>query len=194
MIETVLTHLELGGVLRPLGSFYANYQFRLLEPEATVLASHTPERQAFLRRLLRYFGEQVGPAGSDEARGQCGSCTSCEEKSGTGADFLSAGTAERSGLGNPLPSPFFPREIPVSAVPEITAAQAAAIEGLVAECRPSLGSARQLARFLCGLTSPATSRERLGRHAGFGLLARVPFATVLARAESLAGSGLKGHL
>ena len=52
VIETVLTHLELGGVLRPLGSFYANYQFRLLEPEATVLASHTPERQAFLRKLL----------------------------------------------------------------------------------------------------------------------------------------------
>ena len=281
VIETVLTHLELGGVLRPLGSFYANYQFRLLEPEATVLASHTPERQVFLRkllhcgkrgtkwttidpeaaaaelaeprdrivkalgwlsdsgsielkpsgsrqryrltggtngagegepdldaltqsmqelfaareardlerlqavldfaaergcltqRLLRYFGEEVGPAEGDKARGQCGSCTSCEDPPRKSAKSRAAAA----------------REIPVSAVPEITAAQAAAIESLVAERRPSLGSARQLARFLCGLTSPATSRERLGRHAGFGLLARVPFATVLTRAESLATHG-----
>jgi hypothetical protein len=37
VIETVLTHLELAGIIRPLGSFYAGYQFRLLEPEATPL-------------------------------------------------------------------------------------------------------------------------------------------------------------
>jgi ATP-dependent DNA helicase RecQ len=68
-------------------------------------------------------------------------------------------------------------------VPAITAAQAAAIQSLVAEGRGSLGTSRQLARFLCGLTSPATTRERLGRHAAFGLLSRVPFANVLAQAE-----------
>jgi ATP-dependent DNA helicase RecQ len=54
---------------------------------------------------------------------------------------------------------------------------------MMAEDRPSLRRPRQLARFLCGLTSPATTRERLGRHAAFGLLARVPFADVLAEAE-----------
>ena len=52
VIETVLTHLELGGIIRPLGSFYAGSQFRLLEPESALLGRHTPERQAFLRRLL----------------------------------------------------------------------------------------------------------------------------------------------
>jgi ATP-dependent DNA helicase RecQ len=284
VIETVLTHLELAGVLRPLGSFYASYQFRLLEPESNVLAKHTPERQAFLRkllhcgkrgtkwitidpdsaaadlaeprdrivkalgwlsdsgsielrpsgsrqryrltgclqrdgqgkpdagqpdldaltrsmqelfavreardlerlqavldfaaergclthRLLRYFGEDVGSQGSDEARVRCGGCTSCEDP----PPKLSKSRGATS------------REIPVSTVPEITAAQSAAIESLVAENRSSLATPRQLARFLCGLTSPATSRERLGRHAAFGLLARVPFATVLARAESLTG-------
>ena len=72
-------------------------------------------------------------------------------------------------------------------MPEITAAEAAAIEALVAEDRPALRTPRQLARFLCGLTSPATSRERLGRHAAFGLLANLPFATVLAHTQSLAG-------
>jgi ATP-dependent DNA helicase RecQ len=280
VIETVLTHLELAGVLRPLGSFYATYQFRLLEPESTVMASHTPERQIFLRkllhcgkrgtkwttidpdiaaaelaeprdrivkalgwlsdsgsielkpsgsrqrfrltggmqrdgrgqldldslsqsmqelfavreardlerlqavldfaaepdclthRLLRYFGEHVDSRGSEAARVRCGSCTSCED---------SLPESSKSGTAS--------RELPVSTAPEITAAQAAAIEGLVAENRPSLSTPRQLARFLCGLTSPATSRERLGRHAGFGLLARVPFAIVLTRAASLAERG-----
>jgi ATP-dependent DNA helicase RecQ len=275
VIETVLTHLELAGVLRPLGSFYASYQFRLLVSEAAVLAGHTPDRQAFLkrllhagkrgtkwttlspdeaaaemgeprdrilkaltwladsghielkpsgsrqryrlegdpairdpeqlnqsiqesmqesmqelfavretrdlerlqgvldfaghrscltRRLLQYFGEASG----DEAVA-CGNCTSCHE--GVPA------TAESGGVA--------PREIPASAVPPISPEQAASVRSLVAEGRPSLRTPRQLARFLCGLTSPATTRERLGRHAAFGLLARVPFADVLAEAETL---------
>ena len=267
VIETVLTHLELAGVLRPLGSVYTSYQCRLLASEAAVLAGHTPQRQAFLKRLLhagkrgtkwttlhpdeaaavlgeprdrilkaltwladagrielkpsgsrqryrlegdpatrdpeqlaksmqelfavretrdlerlqgvldfaghrgcltrlllQYFGEASG----DEAVARCGTCTSCH-------DGVSA-TAE-SGV--------VPREIPASAVPPISPGQAAAVRSLVAEGRPSLRTPRQLARFLCGLTSPATSRERLGRHAAFGLLARVPFAKVLAEAETL---------
>jgi ATP-dependent DNA helicase RecQ len=271
VIETVLTHLELAGVLRPLGSFYASYQCRLLASEAAVLAGHTPDRQAFLkrllhagkrgtkwttlhpdeaaaaldeprdrilkaltwladsghielkpsgsrqryrlegdpatrdpeqlarlmqelfavretrdlerlqgvldfaghrgcltRRLLQYFGEASG----DEAVA-CGNCTSCHE--GVSA------TAETGSVA--------PREIPASAVPPISSEQAAAVGGLVAEGRPSLRTPRQLARFLCGLTSPATTRERLGRHAAFGLLARVPFAEVLAEAETLLKTG-----
>jgi ATP-dependent DNA helicase RecQ len=274
VIETVLTHLELAGVLRPLGSFYASYQFRLLASEAAVLARHTPERQAFLkqllhagkrgtkwttlhpdeaakklgeqrdrilkaltwlsdaghvelkpsgsrqryrlagdpatrdpeqltrsmqqlfaaretrdlerlqgvldfaghrgcltRRLLHYFGEAFGA----EAAGGCGTCTSCREG-------LPAATASGGAV---------PREIPASSVPPIAAEQTAAVRSLVAEGRQSLSTSRQLARFLCGLTSPATTRERLGRHAAFGLLARVPFADVLAEAETLVGSGAR---
>jgi ATP-dependent DNA helicase RecQ len=286
VIETVLTHLELGGVIRPLGSFYAGYQFRLLKPESAVLGEHTPERQAFLKkllhcgkrgtkwntidsdliaaelaeprdrivkalswlsdsgsielkpsgsrqryrltgglksggpaqpdkpaqpdldaltrsmqelfavreardlerlksvldfaadrgclthRLLRYFGENVGPAEGDEGLVRCGTCTSCDD-AGNSAEESCAAAA---------------RPIPGSPSPDITVAQAGAIEALVAERRSSLRTPRQLARFLCGLTSPATSRERLGRHAAFGLLASVPFAAVLARAEALLGS------
>jgi ATP-dependent DNA helicase RecQ len=268
VIETVLTHLELDGVLRPLGSFYASYQFRLLASEAAVLAGHTPDRQAFLkqllhagkrgtkwttlhpdeavakmgeprdrilkaltwladaghielkpsgsrqryrfdgnaatrdleqltrsmqelfavretrdlerlqavldfaghrgcltRRLLRYFGEELG----DGATGRCGACTSCHEGI--------VATAESGDV--------VPREIPASVVPPISPEQVAVVRSLVAEVRASLGTPRQLARFLCGLTSPATTRERLGRHAAFGLLAGVPFADVLAEAETL---------
>ncbi len=48
-----------------------------------------------------------------------------------------------------------------------------------------LGTPRQLARFLCGMTSPATLRARLTRHDAFGLLADLPFSEVLAIAEAV---------
>ena len=45
-----------------------------------------------------------------------------------------------------------------------------------------LADPRALARFLCGLTSPKLMRRRLTTHQLFGILAHVPFATVLQRA------------
>lgn len=45
-----------------------------------------------------------------------------------------------------------------------------------------LGKPRQLARFLCGITSPWLSRAKLPTHELFGGLAEVPFAEVLSRA------------
>jgi len=59
------------------------------------------------------------------------------------------------------------------------------VQGLVAERHTSLNSPRQVARFLCGLRSPAASRARLTRHDCFGLLEHLPFGDVLACAESL---------
>ena len=56
---------------------------------------------------------------------------------------------------------------------------------LVAEDHASLATPRQLARLLCGLSSPASTRARLTRHPAFGLLADLPFADVLVIAESL---------
>ncbi len=49
----------------------------------------------------------------------------------------------------------------------------------------ALATPRQLARFLCGLSSPASTRARLTRHDSFGLLADLPFADVLLIAETL---------
>ena len=51
-----------------------------------------------------------------------------------------------------------------------------------AEHPTALGTPRQRARFLCGLTSPATTKARLSRHALFGALAERRFADVLALA------------
>jgi len=45
-----------------------------------------------------------------------------------------------------------------------------------------LADPRALARFLCGLTSPKLTRQRLTAHRLFGALAHVPFTTVLHRA------------
>jgi ATP-dependent DNA helicase RecQ len=56
---------------------------------------------------------------------------------------------------------------------------------LVREKHGELGTPRQLARFLCGMSSPASTRARLGRHAAFGMFGDLPFADVLAMAEAL---------
>jgi len=48
----------------------------------------------------------------------------------------------------------------------------------------AFGEARQVARFLCGLTSPALTRARLTRHPLFGTAEKDPFASVLAWCDS----------
>ncbi len=61
------------------------------------------------------------------------------------------------------------------------------IDRLKKEEHAALSSPRQLARFLCGITSPRASRARLGRHPAFASLIEMPFADVLARCQQ-AGS------
>ncbi len=51
------------------------------------------------------------------------------------------------------------------------------------EGHQALATSRQLARFLCGLSSPATTRARLRRHPRFGIWTTVPFHRVLAFVE-----------
>jgi len=61
------------------------------------------------------------------------------------------------------------------------------IRSLVAQHPRALGQPRQLARFLCGLSSPAVARARLGRHALCGVVADRRFHDVLAWCEERAG-------
>ena len=65
-----------------------------------------------------------------------------------------------------------------------TDAEIAAVRQLVDEKHAALATPRQLARFLCGMASPAATRARLSRHNAFALLADLPFADVLAIAEA----------
>ncbi|QIF05960.1 RecQ family ATP-dependent DNA helicase [Roseimicrobium sp. ORNL1] len=261
VIETVLTNLELRGIMRPLGSFYSTYQYQFVQPESRILAGHKPDRQEFLRRFFSFgkrgrtwttvnpdeaavdMGEPrerilkaltwlqesgditLKPSGSrqryrlcadatqrdpnviaqqmqelfanretrdiarlrqvlelaghrgclvrwllkyfgEELDADCGTCTSCKEKAG--------GVSEIE-----------PREIPLSTKPSITTEHVAIIRGLLKERPVSLRTPRQLTRFLCGITSPATTREKMTKHDAFGMLDKVPFADVLTQAETM---------
>ena len=72
-----------------------------------------------------------------------------------------------------------PSPLPRATAAEITLDDLALIQALREEGHAALRSARQLARFLCGISSPAAQRDRLTRHDAFGLLEHLPFAQVL---------------
>lgn len=88
--------------------------------------------------------------------GPCGHCSFC----------LEGGPRT---LPEPSPLPPLPGLLDVDALGALRAEHAAA-----------LGEPRQVARFLCGLGSPAVSRVKLGRHRLFGALQAYAFADVLA--------------
>jgi len=97
-----------------------------------------------------------------EARAErCGHCSWCETR-------------------RPAVFPAPPAPAPIGA--SVNAAEVRALR----EAHPDvLGAPRQQARFLCGLTSPAVSRARMGRHPLFGVLEDRRFAEVLAWCEAI---------
>lgn len=60
----------------------------------------------------------------------------------------------------------------------------AVLRSLVDARHPALRTPRQLARFLAGITSPATTRAKLTRHDAFGLMNAHPFEEILRTAEA----------
>ncbi len=71
------------------------------------------------------------------------------------------------------------QKLPRTAPLETGAAEAEIAQRLRAEDHASLSHPRQLARFLCGITSPAVTRAKLSRHTDFGALGAFPFRKVL---------------
>lgn len=75
---------------------------------------------------------------------------------------------------------------PVEArIGELRDLDVAEMRAIMAENHPALRQPRQIARFLCGLPSPATSRGKMKQHDSFGALAGLPFNVVLDAAERL---------
>ena len=74
-----------------------------------------------------------------------------------------------------------PERAPVPAI--ATVVDAASFAALRDAHPRALGASRQAARFLCGLSSPALTRDKLSRHPLFGSLDQHPFAEVLAWCE-----------
>jgi len=93
-----------------------------------------------------------------ENRGDCGHCGRCE--------------------GQPH------RSLPPAHYAPPAHGERARLRCLLAEKHESLASPRQVARFLCGLSSPATTRAKLRVHPMFGVFASTPFHEVLAVAEA----------
>jgi ATP-dependent DNA helicase RecQ len=96
-------------------------------------------------------------------------------------------------FGEPLPSPCghcgrclgaAASPLPRSAERDISLADLKTIQSLKAEGHAALRGHRPLARFLCGISSPAVTRERLTRHDAFGLLEGVPFSKVLEQMQA----------
>ncbi|NNE93399.1 MAG: RecQ family ATP-dependent DNA helicase [Verrucomicrobiales bacterium] len=107
--------------------------------------------------LTRQFVEYFGETMNED----CGTCGNCL-----------AAASERTPL-------------PCSLNTELTDEQVSLMQSLHGEGHGALRQPRQLARFLCGITSPAASRERLTwKDDRFGALDSVPFQVVLAQAET----------
>ncbi len=75
--------------------------------------------------------------------------------------------------------------LPQSRRVEIDLEMAAIIQQTKKEGHPALRQSRQIARFLSGLSSPATTRARLQRDERFGALAEVPFLDLLDHINAL---------
>ena len=99
--------------------------------------------------LTRQLLEYFGESCSSD----CNDCSRCQ-----------------SGEGQPLP-----RTAPL----ETGATESEIAQRVRAENHAPLSHPRQLARFLCGITSPAVTRARLTRHPDFGALGAFPFRKVL---------------
>ena len=81
---------------------------------------------------------------------------------------------------------------PVALVPadvgRFSAVDEARIRDLISQGHASIGTPRQLARFLCGITSPATTRAKLRKASDlFGAFASMPFKLVLEFVGKLVG-------
>ncbi len=70
-------------------------------------------------------------------------------------------------------------EMPIGAPRSIGSSALKAVETLSKKYPDQLQHARDKARFLCGLNSPAMTRAKLSRNESFGVCAEVPYATVL---------------
>ncbi len=257
VVETVITYLELDGLLRPTRAFYASTQIQFLKPESAIFSALNNDRRCFLtalfaagRRGPKYLTleleaaaqklgeprerivkaltwlEETGavtqkPAGlrhgfrlSGDAAQRDPSTVAAHQaelfaqreardsqRLAQILDFASAsGCITRRLLGyfgEPLTDencghchhcrtgePAVRVKLPATSIPRFTEADAEEIRALIFEELPSLSTPRQLTRYLCGLTSPATSRAKLTKRPEFGRFAAVPFRTVLAQVEA----------
>jgi ATP-dependent DNA helicase RecQ len=253
VVSTLMTYLELEGVIQATRPFYSEYRVQYLRDLEHLLKGYTPSRQEFLRKIFAQgkkgwswitlkpsnIASQVGESQENISK----AITSLEQAgdlrvkpSGirqgyrllrddiqprTLADrmlalfqrreqqdinrlhrvvtlaehpqcltqfilhYFGEPTQETCGHcsrceGNPPQGP-----LPRSKQRPITLEEGEVIQYIIAERLPPLRSARQLTRFLCGLSSPAAARARLSRRDEFALLQDLSFRHVLDYIKSI---------
>jgi ATP-dependent DNA helicase RecQ len=254
VVETVLTYLELDGVVEATGRFYSEYKFQPTKPSAEILGRFDARRAQFLKQIVAQAERgrtwfkldvlRVASANGAPREKVVAALNYLEEQGdlvlqvagvrqgyrlkkpdvdvNALADGLAARFAERERrdvermqkvvdfaehpgcrtrfllryFGEDLPAECghcdacegaaVPGPIPTSPARPLGDREAALLRDLRAERHTSLESARQAARFLCGITSPAATREKLSKHKLFGALAGVPFRDVLRFVEQVA--------
>ncbi len=255
VIETLLTYLELDGLLESTGPFYTEYKFQALRPLEEVFAGFDAPRAEFLRRVFalaepmktwsRLKLDDISRKLGEPRQRIISALNYLEEQEAlklqvTGVrqgyrlertDFDVAALTQtmvgrfserelrdvrrlrqvldfagHEGCRTRFLLTYFgedleadcghcgwcagerPGKLPPSAVKAPGASEAAKLKQLSAERHEALTSARQVARFLCGINSPSATRARLTRHKLFGLLSDVPFNQVLTFVEAEAAS------
>jgi ATP-dependent DNA helicase RecQ len=249
VVKTLITYLELDGVLQSTGSFYSEFKFQPLRPSAEILAQFDADRAEFLRSVFASakFGKTWFTLDADEAarrlkqpRERIVAALNYLEERG---DLVVEATGvrqryrrlklphDRAGVVESLAERFLEREAnDVARVESVVslaehdgcitcflldyfgesrtacghcsgcsgeparplarlepwvpqAADVATIRRLRAEKHQALATPRQLARFLCGISSPATTRGKLRQRKEFGAWSGRRFADVLALVE-----------
>jgi ATP-dependent DNA helicase RecQ len=153
---------ELEQLVTELTARFERREAKEIERIAQVLQLvHTPS--CLSNALVAHFGEQRAHP--------CGHCSRCRA--------ASLSPEQRAALRKPPGVELDPH----LALPPTL--DRSALRALSSTHPQALGEARQLARFLCGITSPAATRARLSRHALFGALAERRFEQVMAFAASV---------
>ena len=251
VVSTVMTYLEIAGILEATGTFYATYRSKLLTTQEKLLAGRAPAERKFLKQILdsgemKRWWLYVYPTELAKTLGVSrDKIVSALNGLQTAGDITLSVSGVRHGyrmkkdpgdlaaLTASLVEKFQAREladlerlrqvlglsayrgcltgyltkhfgekldqpcghcdrcrgVPAKTIKRpkprrVKNDELAAVRALADEKHAALNSPRQLARFLCGMASPAATRARLTKHDAFALFADLPFADVLAIAES----------
>jgi ATP-dependent DNA helicase RecQ len=251
VVSTVMTYLEIDGIIEATGTFYATYRLKLLNKPEKILAGRSAAERKLILQLLAagemkrwwlYFQPTLLAEKLNCSREKI--VATLNELQSAGDAILSVWgvrhgykvkkdpgdikqltaalvvkfqarecadlarlrhvlnlSAHRSCLtgyltkhfGETLPQPCGHcdrcRGLPAKVIKrpkirKVTDQELADVRKLVDEKHAALNTPRQLAKFLCGMASPAATRARLTRNHAFALLADLPFAEVLAIAQA----------
>jgi ATP-dependent DNA helicase RecQ len=258
VLDTLLTYLELEGVIRATSTYFAEYKFQPNRPSAEILKDFDPERAAFLKKIfqratkaLTWFTIDVpaAVAATGEPRERIVAALNFLEEKGdltlkvaqsrqayrrlkplvdgqTIAAKLHARFSEREvrdvarvsallkmaeypGCWSRYLASYFgdspapdcghcgwclwqrPGPLPPPTHPPMGLVERQLVHELQQMRYPALATPRQVTRFLCGLSSPATSKAKLTKLPTFGRLDAVPFGEVLMFVEKAWRNGDK---